>query len=54
MDRLVPGLPYGNEENLRILCSRCNTAKSDLTAAELRQLADWVDREMREMSNPAT
>jgi len=48
IDRLVPGGSYKDASNLRILCGRCNAAKGDLTAPELRRIADWIDREMGE------
>jgi len=43
LDRLDPAAGYVLE-NVAVICRRCNIRKSDSSAADLRALADAVDR----------
>ena len=45
LDRLDSAKGY-TPENARIICSDCNRRKNDSTADQLRQIADWMDREL--------
>lgn len=42
LDRIVPAKGYVRN-NVIVVCSKANRAKSDLSAAELRKLASFVD-----------
>ena len=39
--------------NVAIICHRCNMIKKDVTAAELRQIASYIDAKLLSTSNPA-
>ena len=43
VDRIVPSLGY-SRGNLVVISARANAIKQDATAAELRAVADWLDR----------
>lgn len=43
LDRIDPSIGY-MEGNLSIICCRCNTIKNNATAAELRMIADYIER----------
>lgn len=46
LDQLIPGLGY-TTANARLICTRCNRLKSyAITGAELRGVADWMEREI--------
>lgn len=47
IDRMNSALGY-IKGNVEIICWRCNNLKSDATAAELRAIADWMDRKAAE------
>lgn len=57
IDRLVPARGYV-AGNVFLLCWRCNNLKRDASSAELRRVADWMDRVGRcsglEMDLPIT
>jgi hypothetical protein len=44
VDRLIPTLGYVRS-NVRVISNRANLLKSNATAAELRLIADYIDRE---------
>ena len=41
LDRIRNNLGY-TDQNVAVLCRRCNTRKGDMTAAELQRLANWA------------
>lgn len=43
LDRFDTSKPY-TEENTRLICWRCNNIKRNYSAADLRLVADWMDR----------
>lgn len=46
LDRLLPGLGY-TKQNIRVISNKANTIKSSASVEELRQVADWLERERR-------
>lgn len=45
VDRLIPNLGY-TKGNVNVICKRCNERKNNSLPPNLRNIADWMEREI--------
>ena len=49
VDKLIPSRGYV-EDNVNIICWRCNSLKNNATPEELRRIADWVEERSKSIA----